>query len=76
SIVASQIGSLPSALHRRWSSERLHRTVMRFCADGRLDPLPLVTHLVPARDAARAYALLEAPPPDLVQVVLDFGDEA
>lgn len=73
SIVPSQIGGLPLALQRRWSRDRLHQTVMRLCASGRLNPLPLVSHVIPAQQAARAYTLLESPPPDLLQVVLDFG---
>ena len=71
-LVSSQIGSLPPALRGRWSRERLHETVIRLCAGGRLDPLPLVTHLIPARRAAEAYELIDKPPADLLQVILDF----
>ncbi len=50
---------------------------MKLCAEGRLDPLPLVSHLLPALEAANAYALIDEPPPDLLQVILDFrGDFA
>jgi 2-desacetyl-2-hydroxyethyl bacteriochlorophyllide A dehydrogenase len=69
---SSQIGALPSHLKRRWTRERLHETVMTLCALGRLDPLPLVTHVIDASQASQAYALLDDPPPDLLQVVLDF----
>ena len=41
-------------------------------ASGRLDPTPLVTHESPAGGAAEAYRLLDDPPPDLMQVILDF----
>jgi threonine dehydrogenase-like Zn-dependent dehydrogenase len=74
-IVSSQIGSVPQALSTRWTRERLHRTVMELCAAGRIDPLPLVSHLIPAQDAAEAYRLIDQPPEGLLQVVLDFQEE-
>ena len=73
-LVSSQIGSLPLALRDRWSRERLHQTVIKLCAAGRLDPLPLVSHVIPAHSAAVAYRLIDSPPPDLVQVILSFSD--
>ena len=74
-VVSSQIGSLPATLRERWSRERLHQAVITLCAAGRLDPLPLVSHLLPALEAANAYALINEPPADLLQVILDFrGD--
>ena len=75
SIIASQIGSVPPALSARWTRERLHQTVMSLCAAGRLDPLPLVSHVISARDAAEAYRLIDKPPEELLQVVLDFAKE-
>jgi 2-desacetyl-2-hydroxyethyl bacteriochlorophyllide A dehydrogenase len=71
-LISCQIGGVPSHLQGRWTRERLHETVMKLCVEGRLDPLPLVSHLIDAPDAARAYALLDAPPDDLLQVILDF----
>ena len=73
-IVSSQIGSLPLALRDWWSRERLHETVIKLCATGRLDPMPLVTHIIPARRAAEAYELVDKPPPELLQVILDFRE--
>lgn len=73
-IVSSQIGSLPLALRDRWSRERLHETVIKLCAAGRLDPMPLVTHIIAARRAAEAYELVDSPPPELLQVILDFRE--
>jgi 2-desacetyl-2-hydroxyethyl bacteriochlorophyllide A dehydrogenase len=75
-LVSSQIGSLPPALRDRWSRERLHQTVIKLCAAGRLDPMPLVTHVIPASRAAEAYELLDKSPPDLLQVILDFREPA
>jgi 2-desacetyl-2-hydroxyethyl bacteriochlorophyllide A dehydrogenase len=74
-LVSSQIGSLPAALRDRWSRERLHQTVIKLCAGGRLDPMPLVSHVIPATSAAAAYRLVDSPPPDLLQVILNFTAE-
>jgi 2-desacetyl-2-hydroxyethyl bacteriochlorophyllide A dehydrogenase len=76
SIVASQIGGLPVGLAERWTSERLHRTVMALIADGRLEVAPLVSRIVPAQQAASAYELLDRHPGSTLQVVLDFRDPA
>jgi 2-desacetyl-2-hydroxyethyl bacteriochlorophyllide A dehydrogenase len=73
---SSQIGSLPLALRDRWSRERLHQTVIKLCASRRLDPIPLVSHVLPATSAAETYQLVDSPPPDLLQVILDFRDSA
>jgi 2-desacetyl-2-hydroxyethyl bacteriochlorophyllide A dehydrogenase len=71
-IVSSQISSAPVGLAQRWSPERLHRTVIELVAAGRLDVLPLVSHVVPAPMAADAYALLDTDAAAALQVVLDF----
>jgi 2-desacetyl-2-hydroxyethyl bacteriochlorophyllide A dehydrogenase len=71
-LVSSQISSAPLGLAQRWSPERMHRTVIDLVAEGRVDVLPLVTHVVPAALAADAYALLDADPAATLQVVLDF----
>ncbi len=75
-LISSQIGSLPLALRDRWSRERLYRTVIQLCAAGRLDPLPLVSHVIPARSAAEAYRLIDSAPSDLLQVILNFTPDA
>jgi 2-desacetyl-2-hydroxyethyl bacteriochlorophyllide A dehydrogenase len=75
-IVASQIGAVPPVLSPRWTRERLHETVIKLCVAGRIDPLPLVSHVLPARDCAEAYRLIDKPPADLLQVVLDFRSES
>jgi 2-desacetyl-2-hydroxyethyl bacteriochlorophyllide A dehydrogenase len=71
-LVSSQISSAPAGIAERWSPERLHRTVIELVAAGRLDVLPLVSHVVPAPLAADAYALLDTDPAAALQVVLDF----
>ena len=45
---------------------------MQLCAAGRLDPLPLVSHVLRPTEAAEAYALLDAAAARLLQVMLDF----
>ena len=75
-LISSQIGSLPLALRDRWSRERLYRTVIQLCAAGRLDPLPLVSHVIPARSATEAYRLIDSAPSDLLQVILNFTPDA
>jgi threonine dehydrogenase-like Zn-dependent dehydrogenase len=72
-LISSQIANVPVALRDRWSRERLHQTVMRLCITGRLDPMPLVSQVIPANQAAEAYRLLDSPPADLLQVILSFG---
>jgi 2-desacetyl-2-hydroxyethyl bacteriochlorophyllide A dehydrogenase len=74
-LVSSQIGSLPLALRDRWNRERLYQTVIRLCAVGRLDPLPLVSHVISASRAAEAYELLDQAPADVLQVILDFRED-
>lgn len=75
-LVSSQIGSLPLALRDRWDRERLYQTVIQLCAAGRLDPMPLVSHVIPAASAAEAYRLIDSAPADLLQVILNFTPEA
>ncbi len=71
-LISSQIANVPPALRNRWSRDRLHETVMRLCATKRLDPMPLLSHVIPATRAAEAYRLLDSPPADLMQVILSF----
>ena len=56
-VVSSQIGIVPPALRDRWTRERLHETVIKLCAAGRMDPLPLVSHVLPARCGGRGVPL-------------------
>jgi 2-desacetyl-2-hydroxyethyl bacteriochlorophyllide A dehydrogenase len=72
-VVSSQISGVAPRLGARWDRARLERTVMQLAADGRLALEPLVTHVVPAEDAADAFRLLDEAAEDVVQVVLEFG---
>lgn len=71
-LVCSQISGPPPRRAGRWDRERLHRAFMRLVADGRVDPVPLVSHVVPAADAQSAYELLSEGRDGVLQVVLDF----
>lgn len=41
-------------------------------AEGQVDVTSLVSHVVPAADAADAYVLLDERPAEALQVVLEF----
>jgi threonine dehydrogenase-like Zn-dependent dehydrogenase len=75
-IVSSQISAVSPRLAGRWDRARLEQTVMQLAAGGRLSLEPLVTHLVPAEDAADAFRLLDEHPEDAVQIVLEFGRQS
>ena len=72
-LVSSQTGGVSPRLQHRWTRDRLERTVMDLIARERLEVRPLVTHVVPAADAAEAFALLDARTEGALQVVLDFS---
>lgn len=71
-LISSQIGGVPPQLAGRWTVERLQRTFLALVADGRVDVASLVSHVIPAADAADAYALLDERPADALQIVLEF----
>ena len=71
-LICSQIGGVPPQLSGRWSVERLQRTFLALVAQGRVDVGSLVSHVVPAAEAAEAYVLLDERPADALQVVLEF----
>jgi threonine dehydrogenase-like Zn-dependent dehydrogenase len=71
-VASSQISGVSPRLGGRWDRERLERAVMQLAAEGRLSLEPLVTHVVPAEDAADAFRLVDEHPEEVVQVVLEF----
>jgi 2-desacetyl-2-hydroxyethyl bacteriochlorophyllide A dehydrogenase len=56
----------------RWTGARIARTFMELVAEGGVDPLPLVSHVVDAGAVADALALLDRGDSDVLQVVLRF----
>ncbi|MEP6852401.1 MAG: zinc-binding alcohol dehydrogenase [bacterium] len=71
-LVSSHISGPPPRYAPRWTRERLHRDFMRLVVDGRVDPRPLVSRVVPVDQVADAFAALADSTADLLQVVLDF----
>ncbi|MFI7575796.1 zinc-binding dehydrogenase [Micromonospora sp. NPDC049497] len=73
-LVAAQVsGPTPApGMAGRWTGERVARTFMELVADGSVDPLPLVSHVVNASAVADALALLDRGDGDVLQVVLRF----
>jgi threonine dehydrogenase-like Zn-dependent dehydrogenase len=74
-LVSSQIsGVAPEASHR-WSKLRLWQSAVRLQHEGRLNLLPLITDVVPFRDAPALFDRLDRGDPAILQSVLDFGSE-
>ncbi|MEU9212727.1 zinc-binding alcohol dehydrogenase [Streptomyces sp. NPDC048415] len=71
-LICSQIGGVPPQLSGRWSVERLQQTFLRLVAEEQVDVTALVSHVIPAADAADAYVLLDERPAEALQVVLEF----
>ncbi|MEU4442393.1 zinc-binding alcohol dehydrogenase [Actinosynnema sp. NPDC050801] len=72
-LVCSQISGVAPRHAHRWDRERLNSTVMDLAVAEHLLLRPLVSHVVPFTDAARAYDLLDTHPHQVVQVVLAFA---
>jgi threonine dehydrogenase-like Zn-dependent dehydrogenase len=72
SVICSQISGVSRRLDHRWSELRLAQTFIRLAAEGRVDPLALVSHTMPAEASGEAFRLLHEAPEECVQVVLDF----
>ncbi|GAA3343888.1 zinc-binding alcohol dehydrogenase [Amorphoplanes nipponensis] len=71
-LICSQIGGVPPALAERWDQSRLNQTFLRLAVERRIDPAGLVTHVIPAEEAAAAYRMLDRRPHEALQVVLKF----
>jgi predicted dehydrogenase/threonine dehydrogenase-like Zn-dependent dehydrogenase len=59
----------------RWTEGRNFAAVLDLMADGRLDPLPLITHRFPFSSAPSAYALITNGTPSL-GVILSYEEKA
>jgi 2-desacetyl-2-hydroxyethyl bacteriochlorophyllide A dehydrogenase len=71
-LVCSQIGGIAPELQHRWDRARLVRTFMRLATEGAVHCSELITHRVPAADAAAIFRLLDEQPGEVLQAVLDF----
>lgn len=58
----------------RWTEGRNFAAVLQLMADGRVDPLPLVTHRLPMEQATRAYEIVGGAEPSL-GIVLEYAQE-
>ncbi|MEU4680998.1 zinc-binding alcohol dehydrogenase [Micromonospora sp. NPDC023737] len=74
-LVAAQVsGPTPApGMAGRWTGARVAQTFMELVAEGNVDPLPLVSHVVDAGAVADALALLDRGDGDVLQVVLRFA---
>jgi threonine dehydrogenase-like Zn-dependent dehydrogenase len=73
-IVCSQISGLAPELQHRWDRARLVQTFMGLALSGKVQVHPLITHLVPATEAAALFQLLDERPAEALQAVLDFRE--
>lgn len=74
SLVCSQISNVDPTLSYRWDRLRLIHTIMDLQAQGSLNLRPVITHVIPFRQAAEAFHILDETPDQALQVVLDFSD--
>ena len=74
-IVCSQISNVDPALSYRWDRLRLIHTIMDLQAQGSLNLRPVITHVIPFSEAARAFQILDERPDQALQIVLDFSQK-
>lgn len=75
SLVCSQIGNVDPSLSYRWDRIRLIHTIMDLQAKGALNLRPVITHVIPFKQAAQGFQILDETPDQALQVVLDFSEE-
>jgi threonine dehydrogenase-like Zn-dependent dehydrogenase len=73
-IVCSQISGVDPELSYRWDRLRLAQTAIQLQAQGKLNLQPLISHVLPFRQAAEAFRLLDEEPGKTLQVVLDYSE--
>jgi len=74
SLVCSQISNVDPALSYRWDRLRLIHTIMDLQARGLLNLRPVITHVIPFKQAAQAFRILDETPDQALQIVLDFSE--
>jgi len=75
SLVCSQISNVDPALSHRWDRIRLIHTIMDLQAQGSLNLRPVITHVIPFKQAAQGFQILDETPDQALQVVLDFSQQ-
>lgn len=71
-LICSQISGVAPEASYRWTKPRLWRTAVELQHQGRLDLVPLITHLAPFAEAPALFARLDAGEPGLLQAMLEF----
>ena len=74
-LISSQIGGVAPETSYRWSKPRLWRTAVELQHQGVLNLLPLISHVAPFAEAPALFARLDAGERNMLQAMLDFGDE-
>jgi threonine dehydrogenase-like Zn-dependent dehydrogenase len=72
-LVCSQISNVNPALSYRWDRIRLIHTIMDLQVRGSLNLRPVITHVIPFKQAAEGFQILDETPEEALQVVLDFS---
>jgi threonine dehydrogenase-like Zn-dependent dehydrogenase len=75
SLVCSQIGNVDPSLSYRWDRIRLIHTIMDLQAKGALNLRPVITHVIPFKQAAQGFQILDETPEQALQVVLDLSEK-
>ena len=74
-LVCSQISNVDPALSYRWDLIRLIHTIMDLQAKGSLNLRPVITHIIPFKQAVQGFQVLDETPDQALQVVLDFSHQ-
>lgn len=69
-VISSQVSTIASTFTARWNKSR--RLAVAWSMLARLRSEQLITHRFPIADAARAYALLDQQPAQVLQVLLEY----
>jgi 2-desacetyl-2-hydroxyethyl bacteriochlorophyllide A dehydrogenase len=73
SLICSQISNVDPALSYRWDRIRLIHTIMDLQTRGSLNLRPVITHVIPYKQAAQGFQILDETPDQALQIVLDFS---
>ncbi len=69
-LISSQVSTIAPSLRGRWDKQRRFALVWRLLAE--IAPRQLITHTLPAAEAANAYRLLDEEPQTAIQILLKW----
>ena len=72
-LISSQIGGISPELSHRWSAARRMEAVLSLMPKLNLEGL--ITDVVDLEGAAAAYEMIDKHPQDILQIVLDYGED-